>query len=456
MKTMITTPQRWSAASVKDIDDLFECERIEIVHAGLFDTEGVFREKRLPVALARRYLREGWSFIDALPFWGPNDTTRADRPYVSEACNLDCASLRPYPFEPNAALIVADYGGASAALSPRSLLAAQIERARALGFEAFGAAEFEFIILDETPATLVAKGFDTLETHAQENRCWSGLYPAAGAAFIREYDQCLRAGDIPLHHVCAELGPGCLEAALPVRPMAAAADDSALFKLFTKAFCIERNLTASFMAQLSDAHPGLGGHPIVSLRASATGEAVFHDADDERGISRHCRQFVAGLLRALPCLMPMFAGTVNAYRRYVPGNWAPRTATWGVGNYTCGVRVVAGAPDDCRIEFRLPGADMNPHLAFAMLLGAGLDGIEEALEPPPETREIGREFVHSAIGPLPRTLLEAAERMQASELARRLFGAAFIDHYARSCIHEDTLMRRHVTAFERRRYLHHV
>ena len=456
MQLMNTVPQRWPATSPDAVCDILERERLEFVHVGLFDTEGVFREKRLPVALTRQTLRDGWSFINALPYWGPNDATRADLPYRSEACLLDPASLRPYPFEPNAALLVADYAGESAALSPRALLATQIAHAESLGYAAFGAAEFEFIILDETPATLAAKSFDGLVTYAQENRCWSGLFPATGAALIRDYDDCLRAGDIPLHHVCSELGPGCLEAALPVRPLAVAADDSALFKLFTKAFFIQRNLVASFMAQLSDAHPGLGGHPILSLRTIDSGAAAFHDAADGDGISQTCRHFIAGVLHLLPELMPMFASTVNAYRRYVPGNWAPRTATWGLGNYTCGVRVVSGAPDDCRIEFRLPGADTNPHLAFAMLLGAGLHGIERKLAVPPATVEIGRALVHPVIGPLPRTLMEAAERMQRSTRAREMFGARFVEHFTASCIEEDHLMRRHIAAFERRRYLHHV
>ena len=456
MQLMNTTPPRWSTPTSAAVDALLATESIEFVHLGLFDLEGVFREKRLPVAQARSYLQDGWSFIDALPYWGPNDTTRADRPYRSEPCDIDPSSLRPYPFEPNSALLVADYSGDSAALSPRALLATQIARARGLGFAALGATELEFILLAESPASIVEKGYDGLLTHAQENRCWSGLYPATGAAFLADYTRCLQAGDIPLHHLCSELGPGCLEAALPVRPLAAAADDCALFKLFTKAYCIQHGLTASFMAQLSDAHPGLGGHPIVSLRSLDGDAAVFHDAADPGGISRTARHFIAGILALLPELMPMFAGTVNAYRRYVPGNWAPRTATWGIGNYTCGLRVVAGKPDDCRIEFRLPGADMNPHLAFAMLLGAGLDGLERALEPPPETIELGRALVHPEIGPLPRTLLEAAERMAGSARASELFGARFVDHYTRACIDEDIAMRRHVSAFERRRYLHHV
>ncbi len=453
---MNTASKHWNVGSLDEVRTLFERERIEIVHIGLFDTEGVFREKRIPAQLALHYLEHGWSFIDALPYWGPNDAVRKDLPYGSEDCTLDATSLRPYPFEPNAALLVADYTGANATLSPRTLLAQQIARATEMGFAACGSAEFEFIILAETPDSLTRKAYEGIETHAQENRCWSGLYPATGAPFMRAYDECLKGADIPLHHMCAELGPGCLEAALPIRDLATAADDTALFKLFTKAFCIQQGLTASFMAQLSDAHPGLGGHPIISLHSLASGLPVFHDAKHPSGLSVTGRQFVAGVLQLLPELMPMFAGTVNSYRRYVPGNWAPRTATWGLRNYTCGLRVVAGAPEDTRLEFRLPGADTNPHLAFAMMLGAGLYGIANKLKPPPMTTDIGREFVHPSIGPLPRTLLEAAERMRASKLARELFGDRFVDHYTESCIQEDHLMRRHISAFERRRYLHHV
>jgi hypothetical protein len=257
----------------------------------VFDIEGVFREKRLPVALLQRYLHQGWSFIDALPYWGPNDATRADMAFRSEPCRLDAGSLRPYPFEANAALIVADFTGASAALSPRTLLSRQVERARALGFEACGASEFEFILLNETPDTLEEKAYGDLRTHAQENRCWSGLYPASGAEFLREYDACLRAADIPLHHICAELGPGCLESALPVRPLPSAADDAALFKLFTKAFSIRKQLVASFMAQLSDAHPGLGGHPIISLRAVDSGAEAFYDERSEDRLTPHLPSF---------------------------------------------------------------------------------------------------------------------------------------------------------------------
>ena len=433
----------------------FAASGVRFVHAGLFDLDGVFREKRLPAELATRYLAEGWSFIDALPFWGPNDALRGDRAWRSEPCALDEHSVRPYPFEADAALVIADYTGPSRALSPRAILASQLERAAGMGLVAIGASEFEFIILAESAASVVRKRHEGLETYGQENRCWSGYFPATAAELLAEYDAMLGAGGIPLHHWCSELGPGCLEAALPPRPLLRADDDAALFKLFTKAFFTQRELTASFMAQLTDAHPGLGGHPIVSLTDLA-GAPLLADPERTTGLSPVGEAFVAGLLHGMPDLMAMFAGTVNAYRRYAPGNWAPRTATWGRDNYTCGVRVVTTPAAEARVEFRLPGADMNPHLAFAMFLGAGLHGVETGLALPPETRDIGRTLVHEAIGPLPRTLLEAAERFAASSLSRRLFGDAFVDHYAASRIAEDEAMRRHVAAFERERYLFHV
>lgn len=448
--------KHWATNSKAEVLAVLEEHAIAHVHAGLFDCEGVFREKRLPREQVVSAFTQGWSFIDALPYWGPNDSTRADLPYRSEACEFDFHSLRPYPFEPHTALLVADYAGDSRALSPRWQLQRQLEKAATMGFEVVGASEFEFIILDETPATIADKQYDGLKTYAQHNRCWSGGFLASGAELLRDYDACMTAADIPLDHFCAELGPGCLEAALPLRGLLTAADDAALFKQFTKAFFIQRGLMASFMAQLSDQHPGLGGHPIVSLRDRSTGQPVFHDERSPAGLSSTCLHFIAGVLSLMPELMALFATTVNAYRRYAPGNWAPRTATWGIGNYTCGLRVVPGPLDACRVEFRLPGADLNPHLGFAMLLGAGLHGIEHRLSPPPQTTQVGRELVHEDIGALPRSLLEAAERLKGSARARQFYGDVFVDHWVQRCIHEDIAMRRHVSAFERMRYLHHV
>lgn len=442
--------------SIDTLNKYLDETAIKTVHAGLFDQDGVFREKRLPVALFKDLLEQGWTFIDALPWWGPNDVVRDDRAWKSEACEFDLQSFRTYPFEENTALIVADYHGEHRSLSARAVLQDQIQRAAALGLTAIGACEYEFIVLEQSANELRQTKYQSLQEMAGENRCWSGAVPAAAAEFFQAYETLCDKGEIPLHHLCSELGPGCFEVALPKRQLLRAADDAALLKLYTKAFFSQQDKTASFMAQLSEAHPGLGGHPIISLLDSKTEAPILTDHERENGLSIKGEHFLAGILHYTPELTALFAPNVNSYRRYSPKNWAPRTATWGKGNYTCGVRMITDPSSAARIEFRLPGADMNPFMAFAMLLGAGLSGMEAKLTLPDETTSIGRSQDHADIGRLPRNLHEAAERLKESKLARGIFGDAFVDHHVNCCIDEADTLSQFVSAQERERYLFHV
>jgi len=431
-------------------------KRIRHVYAGLFDQEGTWRGKKLPLSQFSEFALKGWSFIDALPWWGPNDTVRVDKAFRSEACSFDRESLRKYPFEADSVIVAADYEGPSKKFSPRVMLQKQIKKADKLGFSVLGASEFEFIILDQTASELQAEGYQKLKSFSLENRCWSAMLPSISADLLAGYEETLRNGDIELHHICSELGPGCLEATMPVKPLLRAADDAAFFKMFTRAFFSREQKTASFMAQLSNDHPGLGGHPIISLHDKTSGESVLFEGGSKPRLSRLGRHFVAGILRLIPELTAFYAPNVNSYRRYAPGNWAPRTATWGYDNYTCGLRLVASPIENARIEFRLPGADINPFLAFSMMLGAGLYGIEQELILPAETTGVGRDKVPEDIGSVPRSLLEAAELLAQSQAAGRIFGKDFSEHCVECCIDEDERMRRHVSAFERERYLFHV
>lgn len=149
----------------------------------------------------------------------------------------------------------------------------------------------------------------------------------------------------------------------------------------------------------------------------------------------------------------MCAHTVNAWRRMVPGNWAPRTPSWDFNNYGVAVRIVRDNPETTRIEFRVPAADTNPHLALALALGAGLWGIENRVQLPERAVGDVRSFVPQGLRALPRTLLEAAERLEGSETARKLFGGAFVEHFVMTRKHEDASLRRSVSAEERARYL---
>ncbi len=237
----------------------------DVVHVGVFDYATMFRERRLRredlLAIADTAV-----FANVLPKWDSAEEIKFPGPYGSETIALDVESIRPYPFEPSAAAIVADYTGPQAEIMPRQVLRRQVARAEAAGYAVEAAFEFEFIVLNETADTLRAKGFSNLTPFAPDNRCWSGQTAATFAPFVGDLEALLIKGGIDLYSLSVELGPGCFEATLRHKPAMRAADDAAFLRMFTKAFCRQRNLTASFMSLLGAGYPGLGGHVAVSLK----------------------------------------------------------------------------------------------------------------------------------------------------------------------------------------------
>lgn len=432
-----------------------ELDRLEadVVHAGLFDFATMFRERRL----RRADLLAGADtavFANVLPKWDAAESILVSGPYGSEAIAYDPDSIRPYPFEPRAAALVADYAGPQAEIMPRRVLARQVERAAAAGFEVLAAYEFEFIILSETAESLRAKGFANLSHFAADNRCWSGQTAATYASFVADLETLLKAADIDLFALGVELGPGCLEATLRHKPAMRAADDAAFFRVFTKAFCRQRGVTASFMPLLGAGFPGIGGHVCLSLRDRRSGRNLFADPADPHGLSTTARSFLAGIIDVLPETFPMCAHTVNAYRRFAPGSWAPKTVSWAPYNYAAAVRTAAETQETTRLELRLPGGDVNVYLALAAMLGAGLDGLDRRLVLTDEPISTGGPNELPANAPrLPADLREATQRFRASEKARHLFGDAFVDHFSKICEAEDAALRRAVSAAEVQRYL---
>ncbi len=431
-----------------------KAEKIETVHVGIFDLDATFRERRFPLERARPCFDGDYSFANVVHMWDTGDVVYDEtRTVVDEPVRADPASGRRYPFEDAAAVFVADYTGPSVDFSPRELLKRQIAHADALGYRVKASLEFEVVVLDETIESLKASNFDTLKPFAPDVRCWSGMAAAEHAPFVAELQALMDALEIPLHSLGLELGPGCFEATLAARAPLRAADDAAFFKVFTKAFCRQRGLTASFMAKLSHDYPGLSGHVHLSLSDKKTGKPVFFDARKPNRMSDAMSHFVGGMLKLMPECTVLCAHTVNAYRRMAPGNWAPRTPTWAMGSYAVAVRAATPNASEARLEFRVPAADTNPYLALAMMLGLGLYGIENRIKPPAETSGDARTLELPVEKALPRHLLEAAERFEASKTARRLFGDRFVDHFVRSRKVEDTVFRRHVSGFERARYI---
>ena len=252
-----------------------------------------------------------------------------------------------------------------------------------------------------------------------------------------------------------ELGPGCFEATLSHGDPLRAADNAAFFKLLTKAYCRRQGKTASFMAQLGSQFPGLSGHIHLSLTDRETGKDLFPDPADENGMSRVFRSFVAGLVALAPEAMPLTHHTANAYRRHAPQNWAPKTASWAVQNYAAAVRVVPQPADRCRLEYRLPGSDINPFLALAFVLGAGLWGLDSNAELPPELTGGGPGLtVVRGRGAAPRSLRSHRPscplRTRAAKSGERHSCATLVE----ACHHEEAaLLSRETSAAERARYL---
>jgi len=215
---------------------------------------------------------------------------------------------------------------------------------------------------------------------------------------------------------------------------------------------------ATFMAKWSSDYPGQSGHIHVSLTDPKTDRNLFHESGRPFEMSATMRQFVAGQVRYLPELLAMVCSTINAYRRLVPGMWAPTASNWGVENRTTAIRVIPAGPEGQRSEYRIAPADANPYLALSAALASGLAGIEERLElgAPIEgsayQAEAAAEASTRAEQALPTSLAEAATRLERSALARRAFGDAFVDHFVATRRWEDQAFRRAVSDWDLARY----
>jgi glutamine synthetase len=230
------------------------------------------------------------------------------------------------------------------------------------------------------------------------------------------------------------------------------ADKAILFKTFVKVLAQRHHLMATFMAKWSHDLPGQSGHIHMSLRNRRDNRSAFHDPNDELGMSKTQRHFMAGVQRLLPEFMVLYAQTVNSYSRLVPGYWAPLDATWGVENRTTALRLIPGSEKSQRVEVRIGSADANPYLALAAAIGSGLEGIEQEWEPEPMV--VGNAYTKSFPPQLalPNTLWDAAQRLKTSSAAHDIFGESFVTHYAATREWEERQFRRHVTDWELARY----
>ena len=222
-----------------------------------------------------------------------------------------------------------------------------------------------------------------------------------------------------------------------------------LFKSSAKEIGASYGIIPSFMAKWSSEYPGCSGHVHQSLTDGK--KNLFFDANGRSGMSKMFESFLAGQIAVLMEFAPMFWPTVNSYKRLVDGFWAPVKPTWAIDNRTASFRVIPGSSKSTRLETRSPGSDINPYLAVAALLAAGLHGIEKKLKltaPPITGTNQGSENIPRA----PRSLKETTDIFRRSDLARDWFGDIFVDHFAATRDWEWRQWQDAVTDWELKRY----
>lgn len=421
------------------------------VQIGLFDLDGGFRSRTVKVAELGRVFGEPPTFTNVINFWDVRDDVYGHGPFGGEEIAIDYGSARRYPFDETSAILTADYRGDALNCSAREVLSRQVARATAMGFDVRSALEFEVIILRESAGSIREKKFADLQPFAEDNMCFSGTSAATYAEFFKALENCLLGGDVPVVGLLSEIGPGCFEITLRDAAPVRAAEDAVFCRSFTKAFCRQRDLTGVFMSQLGEGYPGLGGHVHVSLQDRKSGRPVFGKQGAQ--LTPTMRHFIGGLIKLTPELMPLVCHTPNAYRRLVPGNWAPRAATWAEQTHTVAVRTISQPAENARIEYRIPGADTNPFLALGVVLGAGLWGIENKLEPPAPSLDDGRSAIAAGLPALPHDLWEALDRLEQSKVAASILGDPFLANFILARRREDIITRKFVSASERARYI---
>ncbi len=449
-----------STATAQETIEAIKRSPAQKVKVAICDIDGVLRGKYLHKDKFLGAVSGGFGFCNVVFGWDMHDAcydacayTGWHTGYPDAVARVDLGTRRAIPWEQDLPFFLGDFSsaeGKDVVGCPRSLLKRVLARAGSAGFAAKIGMEFEWFNFSETPKSLEAKRFTAIEPLSPGMFGYSLIRVGQNREFFTAIMDEMLAFGVPIEGLHTETGPGVFEAAILYSDALEAADRAALFKTSVKEIGARFGIMPSFMAKWNAKLPGCSGHVHQSLWDAAGTRNLFHDPADALGMSATYKSYVAGLLRALPEILPMFAPTVNSYKRLVDGYWAPTKPTWGVDNRTVAFRHIMGGAKATRMESRVPGSDVNPYLAVAATIAAGLHGVERklALDAPPI---VGSAYA-SPIERLPRTLLEAATRMRESALAKELFGADFVEHYTASRLWEWRQFQDAVTDWELQRY----
>jgi glutamine synthetase len=357
----------------------------------------------------------------------------------------DLSTLRRTTWHPGTALVLADVeweDGTAVGPSPRQVLKRQVDRLAEHGWTAFVGTELEFMLFDETYESASAKRYAGLAPANQYNGDYSILGTSRVEPILRAIRHGMRDAGLNVESAKGECNFGQHEIAFKYDDAITTCDNHSVYKTGAKEIAAQQGAALTFMAKY-DAHEGNSCHIHLSLR-TADGEPVFA-GDRDGGVSTVFEHFLAGQLAALREMTYLFAPNINSYKRYQPDSFAPTAVKWGRDNRTCALRVIGHGPS-LRFENRVPGGDVNPYLAVAGMIAAGLYGIENEL--PLEAPFTGNAYAADA-EQVPHLLSDAAHLFQSSDLVRKAFGDDVVDHYANAARVELVAFNAAVTDWER-------
>lgn len=431
------------------------------VKIALPDIDGVLRGKYISTEKFLSVIDGNTSFCDVIFGWDSSDVaydninfTGWHTGYPDAPAKLDISTFRKIPWEDDVPFFLGDLidkDGSPAHVCPRQLLKKVLQDTREEGYLPFFSQEFEWYNFAETPQSAHDKQYNNLTPLTPGMFGYSILRSTLQNPYFKDLFEMLGRFGVPIEGLHTETGPGTFEAAIAFSEIVEAADRAVLFKTAVKEIAYKHGITATFMAKINENLPGCGGHVHQSLWDERGKKNLFYDESNDLKMSAVMRSYIAGQLHCLPYILPLFAPTINSYKRLVEGAWAPTTLTWGVDNRTVALRVLPGSSKACRVETRVIGSDVNPYLAMAGVLASGLYGIKNKLELH-QRATTGNGYKDYSNGMLPKTLDEATHMMKQSTIAKEILGEKFVEHFVQTREWEWRQHLKAVTDWEYKRY----
>lgn len=431
---------------------------IDTVITCIVDMQGRLQGKRFH---ARHFLDSAWeethccnyllaTDMDMTTVQGYRATSWAAG-YGDYVMKPDLATLRRLPWLEGTAMVMCDvldhHTHQPVPHSPRAILKAQVDRARSMGFDCAMATELEFYLFEQEFTELFDEGYRTITPIARHNVDYAIFGTAREEPVMRAIRNGLWDAGVPIECSKGEADAGQEEVNARYSDALDTADMHAIIKMGVKEIAMHHGASATFMAKYDHRKAGSSSHVHQSLWQD--GKPAFRDETDPHGMSAVMKSYLAGQLAHAEEITYFLAPYVNSYKRFVVGMFAPTKAVWSLDNRTAGFRVCGEGTKSIRVECRIGGADLNPYLACAALLAAGLDGIAQKMDLEPAVS--GDIYQAGRVREIPKTLGAAAEAMAGSDWLRAAFGSEVIDHYHRAALWELEEQNRIVTDWELKR-----